>query len=443
MSKPKRKTLSILRVAAYFLILGIHTPSFGSDYSEKNSEKDSWFYTQLSEAEEKLKSAIEDAVDNAFEDSMYELLGQGIAEKFGEQFSESLSGIISIGPFLSVTDLLGSGGATESQVMMKALLQAIEEAKEDIILSVEQQYQDETEARLNAIIRNLDIYNARSTEYRKTSYSTLNDLINDANYVLERIEQKDDKYADNLHRYITLSGLQIQMQKEYTRWLVLDTNPSADEQHIDSETEAVLTPQVAYANSFLSISSAGTINFWKQAFKDEFSAQIEFDGRIPSNGFPFIDGVTNRKKSGKRPGQTYDATDKSNSGFYTYRMGEGKVRFKAIMEECVGTRTVSLVFHIFDASNKYTGKASKFYSNGIGKCTQVNNNPLTSLPDTVANSAAVRDAIKNHQNDTEAFLQYADEGLSPIVDILDQWWELTSNGQRPKSEIEEYIDANL
>src|SRR5690606_14837650 len=122
--------------------------------------KESWFYAQATKLSEKFQKSIEDAIDNAFEDSMYKMLGEGIAEKFGKTFAKNLSGIISIGPFLSVTDVLGLGQKkTESQVMLEILLQAIEQAKEDIINSVELQFQDETEARLNTIIRDLDIYN--------------------------------------------------------------------------------------------------------------------------------------------------------------------------------------------------------------------------------------------------------------------------------------------
>src|SRR5690606_28426011 len=150
------------------------------------------------------------------------------------------------------------------------------------------------------------------------------------NYVLARIEQKTDKYADNLHRYTTLAALQIQMQKEYTRWLVLTSNPLTTEEEIESETMAVLSTQIAQIDNFISNSQIGTISFWRNTFNNEFSnrSTISFLRRIPENEIPFIEGVSNKViwHGGRIPRtEVVNLIEPEYSGYYSYKMGSGTV----------------------------------------------------------------------------------------------------------------------
>src|SRR5690606_28281899 len=108
-------------------------------------------------AEDKVRDYVQDAINDFFEEPMYEIIGRGIGEAFGESFAKNFSGLISIGPFLSMDSLIGSFGASESQVMTRVLLKAIEQAKEEIIAAVEENYRVETRARIDALIDGMEI----------------------------------------------------------------------------------------------------------------------------------------------------------------------------------------------------------------------------------------------------------------------------------------------
>ena len=432
----------IIRIIILTIILFPAT-SQSSSYSDKNTEKPHWFYDPISYAGQKFQEWLTDAVDNAFEESMYQILGEAIGQKFGESLAEHFSGFVSIGPFLSVTDLLGLGRKnTESQVMLKILLEAIENAKQDIINSVELQFQDETEARLNAIIRDLDIYNARSTESRMTAYTTLTDLISHANYVLARIEQKTDKYADNLHRYTTLAALQIQMQKEYTRWLVLTSNPSTTEEEIESETMTVLSTQIAQVDNFISNSQIGTISFWRNTFNNEFSnrSTVSFLRRIPENEIPFIEGVSNKviRHGGRVPRtEIVNLIEPEYSGYYSYKMGSGTVEFMLLFTGCQNYRTYGeMSFHIVDAAGNVSGQAIHRRA-----CTEHNKKSYVNLPRDLINSLAIQRAIDNHMNDNDAFMKYLREGYQPIREVVSQWRLMAGMTEKPVSEIDTYMDS--
>lgn len=425
------------------------TISQSSSYSDKNTEKSHWFYDPLSYAGQKFQEWLTDAVDNAFEESMYQILGEAIGQKFGESIAEKLSGFISIGPFLSVTDLLGIGQRnTESQVMLKILLEAIENAKDDIISSVEEQFQDETESRLEAIIRDLDIYNSRSIPARMTAYTTLADLISNSNYVLARIEQKQNKYVDNLHRYITLAALQIQMQKEYTRWLMITSDATLTEEAIEEETMAVLSTQISQIDNFISNSPIGTISFWKDSFDDEFSERtsIKFSRRVPENEIPFIEGVSNKViRTGGRGGTTtiVNLIEPEHSGYFTYTMGAGTVEFMVLHTGCERyprTTIGEMDFYIVDTANNIVGGASYRDSSGCPRPGRPY--PYNSiLPRNLASEPSIQNAIKNHVNDDAAFLKYLHEGYQPIREIINQWRAMAGMTDKPVSEIDAYMDS--
>src|SRR5690606_26684431 len=84
--------------------------------------------------------------------------------------------------------------------------------------------------------------------------------------------------------------------KEYTRWLMLTSNPLITEIEIEDETIAVLTTQISQIDNFITNSPVGTIAFWQSTFQEEFSnrSTIDFISRIPEDEIPFIEGISNK-----------------------------------------------------------------------------------------------------------------------------------------------------
>src|SRR5690606_18212397 len=93
-----------------------------------------------------------------------------MSQEFGEEIGKTLTSFVGIGPFFSFAMLASGGGPSETQIMMQVLLEAIDDARDEIIDAVEKNFQDETESDLNALILALDIYNSRDMNARKLEY---------------------------------------------------------------------------------------------------------------------------------------------------------------------------------------------------------------------------------------------------------------------------------
>lgn len=417
------KKIAILS-ALIFIIFPITAKS---DFSEHNTEKTNWVYSQLERVSESLENYIQSTLDTYFGGDAFSALGDAIGEKFGQKFAESLSGIISIGPLLSFSDLvnigLGINSPSESEIMLKILLEAISEAKEEIIQSIDEAFEDETRARLNTIIRDLALYNTSLEEHKEATYYILWDLITDANYVMERIEARPHNHFENLHHYMTVAALQIEMHKEYRHRLSRDITPWLTDDEIDDVIRNALSPQIDYVNNFLSyVSRTSNLSLWQQYFRDEFNfSEAKFVKPLdPSD--PIFD----------HPDRTYI----EGSGIYSYRMGEHDIEFKVVLTTC---RTIQkhrrINADLFDANGQYAGNISR----RLSCSTYPNNNVLTA----VNGSNGLFNVVNRHATDQAAFDRYLVSGYESIYHMINTWWEMTNNPPRQRSEVDDTIENVL
>lgn len=416
-------------------------------YAKNNGEKENWFFSKLGKlfdkAGDKLLNAFEEAVNDFFEGNVWEKFAEGLVSKFGDTIFDNFSNFFSFGPFFSFDSLFSSQneGPSEIQIMTQILLDAIDDSKEEILNAIEEHYQTETEVLLNTIIRELAVHNARSYGQRAARFSELRPWITFANTVKERIEIKQESVFDNLHLYMKVAALQIQMELEYTRFSYLDTNPEATEEEILAETERVMTAQLGQDLAFITGNQIGSLAAWEQSFDNSLRHAQEtlvfHEHESPEVCRPHI---------GSDP---YFAPDEGfystpdmcqywhinvpERGYYSYRMNDTEVNFFVGFDSGPDRYNMcSRYAYIFDVSGKYLGREAM-----VIDCH--GNDAIGALQ----NSDLVAEAIDNHRSDREAFKAYLRDGYLPVKKMIDKWWELTGLQSRTKSEVDAFVENNL
>jgi hypothetical protein len=439
-----------MRLVLFSFLLWVVPILSYSSLKDFNTEKDAWYLSLGGKVEREIVGAIEDSINDLYSDGFYDIINGLIEDALGKKFSESLSGMISIGPFLKIDNLIGSVGKSESQIMTEMILRAIDEAKEEIILAVEQGYRDETRAKLNSIISNYHIYNAMSEAERFVEYWRLAGFIADATYVRERIALKPVNYLEDIHPYLTISSLQIMMQKEYSRWLNIHIDEDVSEQTIEENTAAVLRVLVGQINGFFIQTSIGTMAYWENAFASEFS-----------NDYGSYVGVLTDVEVDNSKYIT------AGSQRYAYTMGGESKEFSVFLvkDECgfifdeAGHYNVIQHYDVYDVAggfvktiyreaHRYQGSKSGPMSEWIceGNVYYSNNMPsggraIFAIP--ADRSYFVPDVRNKHKDDVEAFNTYLVDGYLPIKRSLDEWWSYGEVTTRPMSEVDIYIQNNI
>lgn len=420
------------------IFLGASSLTVADDFGRHNVEKDNWFIVQYEKLREKAKSNIEKSIEEIFEDNVFKYFTDSIAGAFSDKLLSGLGGLFSIGPLISldaVFNIGGSGGSDVRQIalLVETMLKAIEEAKYEIIQSVEQQFRDETTARLNTIISELSVYNSRSESARSASYQLLNDLIGDAFYVMNRIQIKPgDSIYQDVKNYMNIAGIQILMQKEYTHWLYLrEIDSEATIEEIEEETARVLSAQLWYPNNYIINSSLGSLSFWESEFRNEFHDSVA--------------SVTNPSSISEaqilsmlREGKDYLV---DYSGSYSYSMGGGTVPFFLIATDewfngMDGAMTdTTITYDVHDANGEYL---FTFQEDRRSRHTPRVGPAWANVVRGIAPGV-----INRHKESDNAFQRYVLSGYLPLKDMLDEWWKATDSAVRPKSEVDIFVESTF
>ncbi len=376
-------------------------------FSDMVQEKDSWIYQKIHSSKEELIKKIETNVNMVFKEAVIDRIVEKMTEEFGEQAGKTLASFIGVGPFLSVAAIAaGSQGPTETQIMMQVLLEAIGEAREEIINAVEENFQDETESDLNALILSLDIYNSRDEAARKAEYQLLADMSYYAARIKKRLEQKTERAVDNSHLYMLISGLHLEIEKQYTHWLTLSIDPTASPVAIEAAYVSVLDVLVRDNFNFLNNGAIGSLSSWKSSFEKSFDTKVDYIGPVPNNEIP----------AGRVQDDAY---------YFSYKFNEKPLQFKVLGGSGCGAGYRNN--YMYDALGRNVGKF-------VGGCKTRVSHQLRLTQENIDR------VVNSHKADAESFNKYVLDGYVPVREIFDKWWKLSVGTERPKSEVDQFVD---
>lgn len=422
--------VSMKKVLSYFVLLFVSVNVSAGDLSDENTQKDSWVYSLKEKAEKKLLDSIEDAVNDYFEGDVWSVIGEKIGEELGNKFFENLSGFVSVGPFLSMDSFIG--GSSESEVMTKVLLNAIEQSKDEIINAVEKSYQNETEANLDALILDYAIFSSRSEEFQQNDFRALKDFSQAASNVKKRLQQTGNKLFDNLHLYMTVAGLHIEIQKQYSRRMAIDLYGNPSPSIVETDYKNVLKTLLQDSMGVVVDSEIGSYDRWEKSFYSSFGESAVYAGSLKS---------TDSVPSGYH---------RSLSGRFYYLMNGHRVYFKVLSYgECdvfrMGTggsarNLYAGSYAVFDASGKFI-KKYWISSLSIDVCNGVQKNLVRSSLSTKTNGFAP--VIQAHKDSKDAFLKYLKEGYLPVKRMFDAWWDRSGMPARRYSEVDVFVENNF
>lgn len=383
---------------------------YADSLSDMVHDKDSWIYGRIHSAKDEAIKTIEKEINAAFKEAVIDKMIERMTQEFGEEVGKTLTSFVGIGPFFSFAMLAsGGGGPSETQIMMQVLLEAIDDARDEIIDAVEQNFQDETESDLNALILALDIYNSRDMDARKLEYQLLSDMSYYASRIKKRLEQKTSKAVDNSHLYLLIAGLHVEIEKQYTHWLTLHVNPSASEADIQSNFDNVLDVMVRDSYKFLNEGEIGSLASWKASFENSFDDKVEFAGYVPASEIP--------------PGRIHH-----DAYYFSYKLNEKPIKFKVLGGKgCSGAHRA---WYFYDSVNGYLGPV-------IGGCNTNINYQTNLVQDHIGK------VVNAHKADAASFNKYVLDGYVPIREIFDLWWKLAFDTERPKSEVDMFVDELL
>lgn len=405
-----RKKLKRAFLASGFVFSLSGSFAYANSLSDMLHDKDSWIYGKIDSVKDEVIKKIEKEVNAAFKEAVIDKMIERMSQEFGEEIGKTLGSFIGVGPFFSFAMLAsGGGGPSETQIMMQVLLEAIDDARDEIIQSVEQNFQDETESDLNALILSLDIYNSRDMDARKLEYQLLSDMSYYASRIKKRIEQKTSKAVDNSHFYLLIAGLHMEIEKQYTHWLTLHIDPSATEEEIQSNYDRVLGVMVKDSYKLINEGAIGSVASWKASFENSFDDKVEFAGDVPESEIP----------QGRIHKYAY---------YFSYTFNGKPIQFKVLGGK--GCTVAYRNYYFYDSVNGYVGSA-------IGGCKT---NVGYQVPFVQKNIGMVVDA---HKADSASFNKYVLDGYVPIREIFDLWWILAFDTERPKSEVDIFVDDLL
>lgn len=435
----------------FFGVIAFLAPlySYGG-YENDTGVKKEWFLSkQLSRLDEQLADKVQGFVNSLTPEKIYSLIGKEIGEAFGKAFSDTFSGMISIGPFVSIDSIIGSFGKSESQVMTSVILKAIQEAKEEIIAAIEEQHRLDTRIRLDALIQNLDIYNSRSLSQKPGMLTDLILMSQEATVVRNRIALSPTFSLEDIHSYMLVASLQLSILRDIATWNAIASDPDIDDEEIDEEIRSTFSSVLHFVNLHISSSHVSTISYWREEFENEFS-NVRFLRLASQSDLPSA-MIADYAWAG--------------SAVYAYTMAGRDVEFLVlrvkdscdIIQDGDGGREVLIRYHVYNPKNVYLGDGHAYYgasnvSNEMLEeqgCAVFDGRIVTQIElgrFSFHKSQSVRDmrvVYREHLLSDEAFEMYLAEGYLPVKKMLDSWWEMNRDDNRPESEVDVYVTANI
>lgn len=403
-------------VVFIFLSSNVHASGPFSSLVEGESE---WIYAAAKKADQDILAYIEEDVNEAFRTEVVAPLLENAISTLGSNLDEeSVEVLLEYVPYIQIATLfLDSGGPSESQVMLQTILTAMGHVKQDIVNSVGENYEDDTESRLNALLLELDVYNSRSESSRMQAYGTLSNLSYQASLVKQRLAQRSDTMVRNSHLYLLASTLHFEIQREYTQWLELDVDPSVSDGEIQDEVDSVFGEILRDNSDVIQTGALSKLSVWRDAFERSFSSpsEIEFSHEESAEY-----EVCRSTRFGIRC-----TMEPARAWFFTYEVGGRDVEFKTIFPDHRVYRVPPYVT-VYNAE----GEVSDGFRSSVS---------VSSMLGKIRESGA---PIEDHMNDSESFVKYLEEGYGPIARLMDTWWQAHYGVNRPASEVDDFLDEN-
>lgn len=379
--------------------------------------KNEWLYSALREKEEKIFSQIEADLNRKFQKDVLGPLTDKAIDILGGEFEESITAFASFVPYLSfATFLAGTSGPSETELMLEIILAEMRIMKEEIINAIGESFDDETEALLDALILELDLYNGRDDLGRLATFQSLDRLSFTASNIKKRLEKRDQVAIDKSHLYMLVSTLHFEIQREYTRWLTVDKSPNATDgaisQKINTTFKTLLSDNVSYINN----GPIGDLGYWRESFDDSFG-DVKFIKTQTE--------VVGKKVCRGRPGRQTCSTPKIKYRYYEYTINNGdpvEVKAYQLSNGRCGRGIEST----------YSFQVEGILSGGVGiDCGRDLDKKI---------GEAAKDL---HQADDASFAKYVSIGYEPIAEMLDSWWAKLNTGARPRNEVDNFLRDNL
>ena len=441
-----------MKTANYMIALLVAASFAGNvyasdDYHDLNGSKKEWFLSKhVGKLNDTLANRVEDYINQITPEKIYQIIGEELAKRFGSIFSDTFSGMISIGPFVSIDNLIGSFGKSESQIMTAAILRAIQEAKEEIIAAVEEQYRIDTRVRLESLIQNLEIYNARSLSEKPGMILDLVLLNQESTIIRNRMSNSTNFSIGDIHSYALVVSLQLSILRDIATWNAIATNPEVDQEFIDNEVRQTFASVMEYANMHVVGSHISTIDYWMSQYRNEFEML----------------GFVRLAEMADVPISMRNQYTPFGSAVFSYRMAQREIEFlvlrvkdscEVFSDDGIETR---VVYHVLDAKYSYVGEAwshfwisydsEMFEQQGcaffddqiVAAIGREGFRPLLRRP-----MRSYNQVFDTHKNDQEAFKQYVADGYLPIKQMFDVWWEYSKASQRPLSEIDIFTESSI
>ncbi len=384
-----------------FIIL-FSSVSNAADFSSYIKKTSKWVFDQQQTMRD---PEIKKEVNEYFRDEVFKPLFQSLAEEmFGSSAptNEAIKSLVDAMPYISFFIRIATSGSnkpSESQVMLKILLTAIDSAKKDIINAVDQSYQDDTEAKLQTIIQQLNIYNLYSLETQKASYVTMLDLSFAASEIKKRLQQKPEKTIENAHLYLLVSSLHMEIERQKIAILNYVSFPSFSEDFIAQRSKEeflrVANYMVDDGLTYINNAYVGSLEGWK----DQFRSSI-------TNDVAWVRDETSAKK------------------IFSFAMNSKPIEISVIKGL---PRRYLCPYTIYDplGNNYLTTEAS---------CGLSNAQLASHLKDNISG------ILELFRKDTVSFDKYMSDGYVPIQKAFDGWWVASGKvGTRPQSSVDIYV----
>ncbi len=393
-----KKLIQVFLMSFLIIYSGISSASNFSEFIKTSSK---WIFDE----QQKMSDAeVKKRVNEYFRKEVILPMFQSLAEEIGaganSQQTKALFDALPIISFFIKLSLASNDGPSESQVMLKILLTAIENAKLDIVKAVDQAYQDETEARLQAIIHQLNIFNLYSLETQKASYITMLDLSYSASEIKKRLQQRAEKTIENAHLYLLVSSLHMEVERQKIAILNYVSFPGYSEafikQRSDEEFFRVANYMVDDGLSYIGNAYLGSVDAWREEYKKAITNEI----------------VWVRDEAGKK--------------VFSYSMNSKAIEF-SVVKGSAARPNMNPPYKIFDSLGNYY---KTFYLNNSASNQQL--------------AAELKNHIEGMLNlvrkDPASFDKFLLRGYVPIQTAFDGWWKFVGKpGVRPSSGVDSYV----
>lgn len=391
----------MIQVFVFCFVFIYSSVSNASNFTELIKTSSKWIFDeQRKMSDDEIKKKVNEYFRKEVVLPMFQSLAEELGGGANTQQTKVLFDALPIISFFIKLSLANSSGPSESQVMLKVLLTAIENAKTDIVRAVDQVYQDETEAKLQAIIHQLNIYNLYSLETQKASYVTMLDLSYSASEIKKRLQQRAEKTIENAHLYLLVSSLHMEIERQKIAILNYVSFPGYSDafikQRSDEEFFRVANYMVDDGLSYIGNAYVGSVDAWREEYK-----------KVITNDISWI-----RDEAGRK--------------IFGYLMNSKPIEF-SVIKGSAARPNMNPPYKIFDSLGNYY---KTFYFSGSASNQQL----ATELKNHV-------DGMLNLvRKDPASFDKFLLRGYVPIQTAFDGWWRhVGKSGARPASAIDQYV----